>query len=634
MDKVDYTKFGDGKAPQGEELQSVARKWWLCEDPEDLVSAVTATVYHLQQRQVSRLTQHVISTRLYGNMAMPGLAGWGYSRVGSNASVLRERISYNVVQSAIDTITAKIAKNKPRPLFLTTGGDYRLQRMAKKLNQFIDGVFYENNAYALGVEAFRDGAVFGDGLIHVYTKGNRIQYERTLSSELWVDELEGFYGEPRTMHRAKNVDRQVLLELFPDKELQTKILNCEKARAEDSGTWQSISDLVTVRESWHLPSGPKAKDGVRTLTIGNALLVREEWKHDFFPFARFRWCPRLFGYWSQGLAEQLQNIQFEINKLLQLIQRSFHLGGTFKVFLENTSKIVKEHINNDVGAIITYAGTKPDYVTPPLVQQEIFGHLITLKAAAFEQAGISMLSATSQKPAGLNSGRALREYQDIESDRFMTIGQQYEETFLTLARMTVELAKEIRGKYEVQAPGRKFLRTINWKDIDLEEDQYVMQVYPVSKLPNDPAGRLETIQEYMQAGLLTPRAGKRLLDFPDLDAVENLQNAAEDYLEMIFEKIVDDGEYTPPEPFDDLQLAKEMALEHYSWGRSQGLEEERLEMLRRFLEQISGYEQAAQQQQMVQQMQAAQAQQAQAQPTAAPVPPPQNPMIPNAPGLA
>ena len=40
-----------------------------------------------------------------------------------------------------------------------------------------------------------------------------------------------------------------------------------------------------------------------------------------------------------------------------------------------------------------------------------------------------------------------------------------------------------------------------------------------------PAGRLATIQEYIQAGFITPRQGRRAIDFPDLETIESLGNS-------------------------------------------------------------------------------------------------------------
>jgi hypothetical protein len=199
---------------------------------------------------------------------------------------------------------------------------------------------------------------------------------------------------------------------------------------------------------------------------------------------------------------------------------------------------------------------------------------------------------------------------------------------LDLAKIAISIAKDIysgEGSYPVKVPGKKFIETIDWKEIDLHDDDYVMQMFPVSSLPTDPEGRLQTIQEYMQAGIISPRAGRRLLDFPDLDQIEDLANSQEDYLHEVLEKIVDDGEFTPPDPFDDLKLAQELSLEYYSRGKLQGLEEEKLELLRRFNDQCIVLIQKAMPQQPAMPGGA---------PQANPMPAPQSDLIQNVPGQA
>jgi hypothetical protein len=581
---IDYKSFGpNGPSPDNGQT---SKRWWL-EAKSDIAPAVAGIVKALSEYDSKRQTQYQISTRLYGNVNLMGLNGLSYSKILSVQNTLKDRISYNVIQSVIDTITAKIAKNRPRPMFLTSGGNYKIQRRAKKLDKFVEGCFYENEVHKLSPKIFRDGCIFGDGFVHVFEQNGRVKYERVLPSELYVDPMESFYGEPRQLHRVKSVDRAVLIDLFP--EHRKAIAEANSASASLTGAYQNIADQVTVVESWHLPSGPESKDGLHTIIISDKVLFMEDWNENFFPLAHFRWNERLYGWQGQGLAEQIQNIQLEINKLLWVIQRSMHMAGSFKILMENSSKIVKEHFTNDIGAIITYTGTPPQYVTPQAVPMEYYQHFQTLKTSAYEQAGISQLSASAQKPAGLNSGRALREYNDIETERFMVVGQAYENLHLDLAKLTVWKAKEIfqrEKKYSVVVPEKKFTQTIDWKDIDLEEDEYVMKIFPISSLPNDPAGRLQTIQEYAQAGFLSPRQARKLLDFPDLEQIEDLATSAEDYLHEILEKIVEEDIYTPPEPFDDLSLAKELALEYYAQGKCNGLEQEKLELLRRFMDQV------------------------------------------------
>lgn len=648
---VDYDHLSrNGAPPPARDTDKSSTRWWVYEGDE-LARSITYTLTFLKEHQQQRIVQWIIGARLYGNHALVGRAGITFSRIATSLPWLKERISWNIVQATTDTVVSQQAKNKPKPLFLTSGGDYKQQRKAKNLNKFVDGVFYENDAYKLGPQCMTDGCVWGDGVVHVYAENKRVRYERVMASELWVDDLDGFYGKPRSMHRVKDLDREVLRELARVWLTTQKLSEKEKAVAEDKldhappshpdNAAEFLADMVEVVESWHLPSGPKAKDGKHVITIKDCVLFSEPWEHDFFPFAFFTWSKRLYGFWGQSLAEQLQSIQLEINTLLATIKQSFWKGGTFRVFLPTGSKVVKDHITNQIGSVISYTGSQaPVVVTPSLVQQEIFQHLNTLWEKGFEQAGVSQLQATSEKPAGLDSGEALREYNDIQSDRFMTIGQAYERFYLDLAKISIATVKDIVGKsgsYKVKAPGKgNFIEEVDWADVDLDEDEYVMKCFPVSSLPQDPEGRLATIQEWVQAGWITPRQGKRLMDFPDLEMATNLANAAEDYLTMILERMVDEGVYTVPDPLDDLMLARELALEFYQRGKYQKLEEDRLQLLRDFLVQIQGIEdQAAAQAAMQAQQQALQAgglgaPGPAAQPQAAPEPTPTNELIPNA----
>ena len=66
--------------------------------------------------------------------------------------------------------------------------------------------------------------------------------------------------------------------------------------------------MVKVIESWHLSSGPKAKDGKHTICT-NATLFKEDYDKEYFPFVFFRWNVRPVGFFGQGLAEQLQGLQ-------------------------------------------------------------------------------------------------------------------------------------------------------------------------------------------------------------------------------------------------------------------------------------------------------------------------------------
>jgi hypothetical protein len=586
--RIDYTSFSEnGKKKRIDTTSEFVKRWWLAED-KNLPDAVISTLKIMSEfsKEKQRQYQYSVSNRLYGNQDLLGVTGFSATKISDLSNGNKTRITYNVIQSATDTLTSKICKNRPKPMFVTSGGDWKLQKQAKSLEKFVDGIFYENKFYThIRKKNVVDSIVFGDGLAKVFAKDGRPCIERVNPRRIYTDWIESLNGTPRQMMQIDLVDRDVLIDAYPDH--ADKIRAASSASLDAVGLYSATSDQLMVVEAWHLPSGEDAGDGRHCIVVDGCCLFSEEWKKTFFPFAKLPFAERTEGYWAQGGAEQIQGIQLEINKIMWRISRSLDLGSTFKVWLKNGSKIVKEHINNELGTIIN-SDEPPQYLVPPIVQPEIYQRLQAVKSEAFEIFGISQLSAQSQKPAGLDSGKALRTYSNIETERFMTFGKADEQYVLDCAFLIVDCARDIveeTGSLKVKAENKKFVEEIDFAEVNLEEEDYILKMFPVSNLPSDPEGRLQTIQEYMQAGLLNPRTGRRLMDFPDLESIETLQNAKEDYLHSLFDKMIEEGEFTAPEPEDDLALAQELFLDYYAYAKVCNVEEDRLELLRQFNDQ-------------------------------------------------
>lgn len=598
MDKyVDGVLISKGK---DDETEVGKMSWWRSDD-KDMAKDIASTIKFIQTHQSTRIEQLTSSTRLYGNSSAFNFIGPALSRSASASGTSQSnRISFNLCGSVVDTLVSKIAKNKVVPTFITSGGVWGMQRKAEQLTKFTEGMFYEQDVHKKGVDSFRDAGVWGTGIVHIYSEDKEIKVERAFPHEFFVDQVESLSRAPRQLHRVKIVDRDVMiafvegLELEKD-EKEAAIEAVKKANVStfvDLGGVGTAADLITVTESWHLTSSDTSHDGVHAICCGDFVIYKEEWERDYFPFAFLHYNKRLMGFWGQGACERLQNLQQEINRLMVLIQRSMWMGGSFKVLIENGSKVVSQHLNNDVGAIINYTGTPPQYVTPPMIQQDIYPYVDSLIQKGFQQEGVSQLAASSLKPMGLNSGAALRDYDQIGDDRFLFIGQEVEAFYLEIAKQMIDLAKEIPG-YKVKYPGTMSFEEIDWKDVKLKEDEYVLKAFPTSSLPDEPAGKLETVTEYMQAGLISPRAGRRLLAMPDVEMSDKLANAAENLLHKLFEDMLDKGEYHPPEPQFDLQLASQMYLDYYNFAVLNNCPEDRLSLIRQFKAQCDDLIQAA-----------------------------------------
>jgi hypothetical protein len=560
-------------------MDDLSKYWW--EEPSSTVhETLFGILRFFEQNQNYRSQANLRHMRLYGNLNILGLAAHNYAQSQVNAV---ERVSLNIIQSMCDTVTNKLGKNRPKPTFLVEGGDYALKRKAKHLDKFIQGQFYALNLYALGARVVLDSTVFGTGALKIYREGMEIKAERVFTDELQVDDTEALYGKPRSLYQTKSMPREVMVKLYPG--FKREILEAEKADPFHA-QHTNLSNNIRVCEAWHLPSSPDAMDGRHVISIGTATLVSEPYTRSYFPFVFQRWNERLLGFWGQGLAEQLTGLQVEINKILMIIQRAFHLLGVPKVLIEASSKIVKAHINNEIGGIISYTGMKPEVIAASPVAAELFNHLERLYQKAYEVAGISQLSAQAKKPEGLDSGKAIRTYNDIESERFILVGQRYEQLFMDATKQIIDLTREIAQEdpdYAVKVKGGKFLETIRWKDIDLEEDQYQMQIFPTSMLSETPEGKLSDITDLIQAGFIDKPNALKLLDFPDLDGYMSLANAPIDDIENLISNIIEKGEYQPPEPFQDLSLGIKMMQSAYLRAKTDLVEEEKLELMRRWM---------------------------------------------------
>ena len=573
------------------------KKWWKAGSKADRGLELLSTASFLKEQLQYRYRQASVHARLYGNIPLFGVAGSNLTKLtGTPGALPLDRPTMNVVQSCVDTLISRITQSRPRPIFLTDNGDYKARNLAKQLNKFVMGEFYRAKAYELGKISLRDGAVLGTGCIKIFEgQDNRVALERVLFTELLVDPNDSMHGDPRQMYQLKLVDRAVLAEMFPDQ--KNAIERAEQAYPDQGGeSSRTVSDQVMVVEGWHLRSGPDATDGRHTISCTSACLLDEEFIKPRFPFVFLPYSQRLLGFFGQSLSEQLMGTQIEINKLLMTISRSINLVGVPRVFVEDGSKVVKSHLNNEVGSIVTYRGTKPQYEVAPCVPQEIYAQLQRLVDYAYQQSGISALAASSKKPAGLDSGVALREYDDLQTDRFADLSKRYDNFYVDLAYSIIDLAKDIAerdGEYSTVYPNKNGTREIDLPKADLLQDTYIIQCFDASSLPRDPAGRLAKIVEMIQSGMISIQEGRRLLDYPDLEQNEKLANASEERILRILDEIVDEGKYTPPDPFMDLELGKTLSNQYYNLYVGANLEEERSEMIRTFNSQCIAIQQAA-----------------------------------------
>lgn len=496
----------------------------------------------------------------------------------------------NVVASNIDTVTAIISATDVRARFMTDDAGWSEQRRARHLEWYAEGLSTLLDVDDKCRQAFRDAALKGTGLLKVVVDDDeRIQVERIQVDDVIVDEAESRFGSPRQLHQRAIVDRENLSAQFPDH---------EKAIASAHGGTRSslwadyrpiqASELVVV-ESWHLPRGVEGheryKTGRHTICIEGATLLDEDWDETSFPFVRIVWTPRPNGWYGISLAERIAGIQRALNRRNWHITAALDRSAAPVTYLSIVDAKLAAATVNRIGTMQVIRGAPPVTVPAPQVNGEIYQSRIDLKNAAFEESGVSRMTAQAAKPGGLDSGVALREYKDQTTQRFAIQEKAFERLKLDTVLAIIARAKQLGSKAPpVQRRSKFGAKRIEWSKVDMGDAKVSIAV--ASTISRTPAGRMQTVLEWAQAGVVSMDEARRLMQHPDIERSLSIYTEALDNIEEMFERI-EDGEILMPEPYQNLKMLVWRGQMEYMKISGEGAPEEILEALRQCIVQAA-----------------------------------------------
>lgn len=568
-------------------------QWWLATEDKDLVAQVLSTTAFLKNFHSSRIRQASLYARLYSGKPLYNYLA-STSTLDNSQQMPMGRPTANVVYSNIDTLTSRITQDRPRPVFLTDAAHYKERKLAKELNNFIMGEFYRCKVYEKGAMIFRDACILGDGFLKVVRKDDKVDVERVLETELLADFNDAYYGNPRSLIQTKLCDRGIMAELFPKE--SSKIYAAQGGTVDNSPqSTETVSDEFIVSEAWHLPSGEHAKDGRHVIICSEGILLDEVWDKDYFPFAKLSYNPNTVGWFSQGLSEILFPTQMEIYKMLIIASQAIEMVGVPKIIISELSKVLETAFNNNIQSIIKVKtmAEAPQFVTSQSNNPEIYQYIDWLIKNSYQMSGVSALSATAQKPAGLNSGEAIRSFDDLQSDRFAALARRYQNLYPELSYIMIDLAKEIAeetGSYTTVYPGKDGTREVDLPKMGILKDTYVIQCFDESSLPRDPAGRQAKLSEMLAAGEISNQEFRRLSSFPDLEQSDQLALALEERILHDLDQIVEMGEkgFSPPDEFmlDPTDLATTLTVQTINKYAVTDLEEEKMNLLYEYFTQV------------------------------------------------
>lgn len=409
-------------------------------------------------------------------------------------------IQENVIASCIETLCSKIASQKVRPFFNTVNGTFKEMQIAKQAQVFFDMLYEENNVNKIITDAFRNACVFDKGIVKISDDGitNRLPWN------VFFDPREVTYNQ--ITYVAEKLPKT-----------PGRILELKYGIKADRNLDYTVYEYYDVME--HIKA-------VYVQELNK--VVTHEYKPNIIPYLEIHYTNPVKGDTSQSVVDQLYGIQTQIDELLAVMKDSIAVNPGMTLLVPRSSNIKTNMLSNRTGQIIQYdpipgQTTSPvTYATNDIISPQFVQLLDKLKNDAYEIVGISQLSATSQKPSGLNSGVALNTMEDIESSRFET-------QLNSVVRLYVDIAKACLDIFPPEIdilPDDLNRANIKWKDIVEARNNMKIQFSAAESLSKDPSEKLKQLVALSQAGVIPQSHIATLMELPDLQSGYNLANNA------------------------------------------------------------------------------------------------------------
>lgn len=612
--------------------------WFLCGARKKKSGPRLVALCEEIQRQQETLVQN---TNLCISVFQYGGAGRTLDPE-EHCSIDDETLTYNAAQNAVETVHAKVFKNKIALMPLTNGGGYLARHRAKEMEKAIEAIYDENDGDVVEEEVGMDALVtdHGGGALIVDELRDRVGIRHIAVEDVWYDEAETRMGRPTCAYFVPKDGEDVYraIELFAsplDRDRPGFVGTPESRRAAiiaaaaNPANWRRQSKTsyrVDLFEGWHPATyreeceeeyvdedtGETKKrtvvkhDGRHVVAVSgdDGTLIDEPWEGSvpillYVPRRRRR---HVFGL---SLMRNLLAPQREYERITAKIQHANQkMGVSGWVAPKDAAMNPREVTAGEKGAgfVMEYEGQIPPQpiVTSP-VASDTYAYAENIPRSMLERHGISTLAAASQLPAGLAnaSGKAMQVFEDFEDVRLLPYHRARERFRVELGKLIIETAKRIVdrcGSYKVHYRGKRGLEPIDWSSlIDMVKDMnsFVLKVFPVSQLSKHPAARFAQLTELLNAQAITVEQFKRLFDLPDLEAENQLDTADTDVIDRAMDIMVTTGTYMAPEPFDNFDLIIQRAGKFINVCRQQEVPDDRIKLLRDYIEDTKALKQQA-----------------------------------------
>lgn len=492
---------------------------------------------------------------------------------------------YNVIASFLDVYTNRVFSNQPFIMTVPLRGDFNSRMRSKYLAQWVDGLDAETGFWEQAPIVGWDSGVYGTGwgCVEEDITGEKVAFDRPQDDELLWPNPDGTLAENDWVIRRFWGNRFALADVHADDpEAVRAIMDAPSAYpACDFISKIDYSNTIPYLKAYKLP-GVTGEPGRQATVVGNYTVSDKEYKHPELPFFPLAFSEIGTGLKGQGLAEQLVRTQQSLNRLIDTVDINMRRHGDGRWLVESNSQVNTDALGNDGrggGNIVKYTQTEPKLITPPVITPQLIEEIARRVQWMATRAHVSETAVNSSAPKSLQSAVSLEKYDQITDVNFQSISKRFEAWVVKCAYHKIRVGREI--KVSVTLSGRK-RQIIKWAQVDIPENKVGMQAYPMSRLPQTIAGRQEILDAQLANNEISRETHLRVSQVPDVDGEQDELNAPQESVARKVDKMVETGEYTPPNPYADLTYSVKYAETRYTLEEEEGTPQDRLDLILMF----------------------------------------------------
>lgn len=574
---------GDDDQP----LSAGATNWYAYETPEECAEAAWSWVDRLRAHHATDAMMDLVYDAIYRGRPVGGANNFGAQFLQLRSGVL---INLNVIMSIVDTAVARFSKRRPFPVISASDAGWTEKGFAEEASRVLRRKLGSPQLERANPRVLRDMCIRGDGCMKAYREDGDVAFKRIPIYEVLADPFEAEIGEIRTWAHVRPEPRDIMLKRYPA--FAAEICSAQNYTSRDSWSlWtyqQSQADAIEVRELWHLPTSPSAKDGLHVVTIRGCVVYSRPWRSPRAPIQRCQWTAAQRGFRGGGLVEQLAGPQEQINDILKDAREGLKHGSQLTIFAQRGSNVNKHHLRKRGPAVIEVDGPEPKYIAPNPVSNQALEIAQMLISQMYQISGVSQMAASSKNPLGAGaSGKALDSMDDLQSERFAHVEADYQQYRVLLGATGIDLAKDIAAEaagdlapyfdQDEDVIDKKdvaeWIDEVEWDKVEIDGGPYHLVLEPVNYLADARGGRLAQVGELKANGLIpNPAIQADLFNEPDLQRANRTLLGPKHKLDRMMSDLANPKIAMidiAPDQFTNLDLGIEMALGELNEAESQ-----------------------------------------------------------------